>query len=176
MGLNYVDLDETTRDYMLRELASDVAAKKVYISSNFNDTGKKIWLEIFSESIRKYDDEWLAIQLKRKECFLDKKPFMTKTGSTSFRSVPYNAAETFAEGEFNRLYMRAICLRALEGPGNVIVYRGKDVDKPRPESQSKIGSIVSANELLIDLRNSQGSGTRLGIGEPNSGISVKLSR
>jgi hypothetical protein len=161
---------------MLKELATDVEAKKVNFSSYFNETGKKIWVEKFSESVQKYDDEWLAVQLKRNGCFLDKKPFITKTGKTSLRSVPYTAAETFAEGEFNRLYMRAICLRALENTGQVVVYRSKTVEHPRQESESKIGSIVSANELLIDLRNSQGSETRLRIGEPNSGISVKLSK
>jgi len=176
MGLTYLDLDELTREYMLKELSLDIEEKKVNLSSYFNETGKKIWLEKFSESVQKYDDEWLAIQLKQNGCFLDKKAFTTKNGNTSFRSVPYTAAETFAEGEFNRLYMRAICLRAQEGTGKVVIYRGKTVQNPRQGSESKIGSIVSANELLIDLRNSLGSGTRLGIGEPNSGISVKLSR
>ena len=93
------------------------------------------------------------------------------------RTIPHTAAETFAEAEFNRLYMRAICLRTLGSGGRtVIVYRGKKVENPREESESKIGVYVPANELLADLRNSQGRETQLGIGEPNSGITVKLSK
>lgn len=177
MGLAYMDLDETTREYMLKELALDIDDKKVNYSSYFNETGKNIWLTKLKEAIQDYDDDWLANQLKLNECFLVSKPFTTKTGKTSMRSVPHTAAETFAEGEFNRFYIRAICLRTLDGAGKtVIVYRGKTVENPREESESKIGNHAPANELLTDLRNSQGRGTRLGIGEPNSGISVKLSK
>ena len=162
---------------MLDELNRDIEEKKVNFSSYFNETGERIWLAKLKEAIQNYDDDWLANQLKRNQCFLVSKPFTTKTGKTSMRSVPHTAAETFAEGEFNRLYMRAICLRALAGGGKtVVVYRGKTVENPREGSEYKIGHYVPANELLTDLRSSQGRGTRLGIGEPNSGISVKLSR
>jgi hypothetical protein len=177
MGLTYVDLDESTRDYMLKELTLDIEEKNVNYSSYFNETGKKIWITKLQEAIQNYDDDWLADQLRRNECFLVSKPFTTKTGKISLRSVPHTAAETFAEGEFNRLYMRAICLRTLDGAGKtVVVYRGKTVENPREESESKIGNHASANDLLTDLRNSQGRGTRLRIGESNSGISVKLSK
>jgi hypothetical protein len=176
MGLTYLDLDETTRRYMLEELSLDIKENLVNYSSYFNEAGKTIWLEKFSEAIQKYDDDWLALQLKQNGCFLDKKSFTTKSGRISSRSVPYTAAETFAEGEFNRLYMRAICSQALKGAGKVVVYRGKSVDNPRQDSESKIGNEISANELLVDLRTSPGRGTRLGIGEANSGLSVKLIR
>ena len=176
MALNYVDLDEQTRGCMLKELALDVDEKKVNYSSNFNEIGNSLWLTKFTEAIKSHDDDWLAAQLKRNECFLASKQFTTKTGKTSVRSVPITAGETFAEGEFNRLYMRAICIRALEGSGKVVVYRGKVVQNPRKESELKIGCSVSAKELLADLRNSQGRGTKLGIGEPNSGITVRLNR
>lgn len=177
VGLTYINLDETTRGYMLKELDLDIEEKKVNQSSYFNETGKKIWLTTLKEAIEKHNDDWLADQLKRKECFLVSKPVKTPTGKTTMRAVPHTAAETFAESEFNRLYMRAICSRALESEEKtVVVYRGKKVDNPRKESESKIGNRILANELLIDLRNSQGKSPRLGIGEPNSGISVKLNK
>ncbi len=176
MGLTYADLDETTREYMLKELSLDIDEKKINYSNYFNETGKKVWLAKFKEAIQNHDDDWLADQLRRNVCFLTSKSFTTKTGKTSVRSVPHTAAETFAESEFNRLYMRAICLRALDGSGKVVVYRGKSVENPRRESKSKIGTQVPANALLADLRDSHGRGTKLGIGEPNSGITVKLSR
>jgi hypothetical protein len=162
---------------MLKELSLDIEDKNVNFSSYFNETGKKIWQIKLKEAIQKYDDVWLADQLNRNNCFLVSKPVIKSTGKTMIRSVPHTAAETFAEGEFNRLYMRAICLRTLENGGtNVVVYRGKIVEKPRERSESKIGMQVLANELLTDLRDSSGQGTRLGIGEPNSGITVKLSK
>lgn len=177
MGLTYADLDETTRKLMLKELSLDIDEKKVNHSNYFNETGKKIWVTKLEEAVQKYDDDWLADQLKRNECFLVSKPVTTRTGKIIMRTIPHTAAETFAEAEFNRLYMRAICLRTLGSGGRtVVVYRGKKVENPREESESKIGVYVPANDLLADLRNSQGRETQLGIGEPNSGITVKLSK
>lgn len=81
-----------------------------------------------------------------------------------------------AEGEFNRFYIRAICVRAMEsGVREVTVYRAKEVLDARTESTRKIGQSVSAEELLRDLRTSQGIDTALGLPPgPNSGLSVYL--
>jgi hypothetical protein len=87
-----------------------------------------------------------------------------------------NAHEMLAEGEFNRFYIRALCLRAIEdGVSEVIVYRAKDVEHARSESQQKIGSRVAAELLLRDLRTHVGVDTALGLPPgPNSGLSVHL--
>lgn len=88
-----------------------------------------------------------------------------------------NAHEMLAEGEYTRFYMRAICLRALEdGIAHVVVYRAKEVEKARSESEQKIGQQVSTQALLNDLRTSKGVDTALGLPPgPNSGLAVKLS-
>jgi hypothetical protein len=99
-----------------------------------------------------------------------------RNGKPYPKAVPHNAPETLAEGEFNRFYIRAICVIALRrGQTDVEVYRAKDVIKPRPESASKMGSRVDANALLNDLRTSIGVESALGIpAGPNSGLSVRL--
>jgi hypothetical protein len=49
-----------------------------------------------------------------------------------------------AEGEFNRFYIRALCVRAIEdGLPEVIVYRAKEVQSARPESARMIWAINS---------------------------------
>jgi hypothetical protein len=90
--------------------------------------------------------------------------------------VPYTAAETLAEGEFNRLYARGLCIRAIrENITEVEVYRGKTVMHPRSESEFLIGRRFSPTELLNDLRNSKGVEPALGIPPgPNSGITIKI--
>jgi hypothetical protein len=92
--------------------------------------------------------------------------------------VPYTAAQTLSEGEFNRYYIRALCLRALKEERELEVYRAKEVSDPRPESQRMIGLILDtkrAETLLNDLRINVGVDTALGLPNgPNSGLSVKI--
>jgi hypothetical protein len=90
--------------------------------------------------------------------------------------VPATAPETLAEGEFNRFYIRGLCVRALaEGITELVIYRAKQVENPRSESTAKIGLKISAQALLTDLRANPGVDTALGLPPgPNSGLSVKL--
>jgi hypothetical protein len=87
-----------------------------------------------------------------------------------------NAHEMLAEGEFNRFYIRAVCLRAIkEGTSEVIVYRAKIVEHARAESEQKIGQRIAAETLLRDLRAHPGIDTALGLPPgPNSGLSAQL--
>jgi hypothetical protein len=81
-----------------------------------------------------------------------------------------------AEGEFNRFYVRGLCLRAIdEGIDRLVIYRAKAVEEPRPDSNRRIGRSVNPRTLLDDLRRNAGVDTALGIPPgPNSGLSVKL--
>lgn len=94
----------------------------------------------------------------------------------STAKVPVTAPDTLAEGEFNRFYVRGLCLRAIEkGIPEMEVYRGKPVRQPRPESKAMIGKRISAQILLEDLRQSPGVEPALGLPPgPNSGLTVRL--
>ena len=85
-----------------------------------------------------------------------------------------DAAELLAEGEFNRYYCRAICIRALAETRKVRVYRGRESAKPRPESEDWIGRHVDPTALLNDLRTSPGKEPKMGIPSVNSGLTVCL--
>jgi hypothetical protein len=97
-------------------------------------------------------------------------------GGVVIAKMPYNAAETLAEGEFNRYFVRGLCRRAMaNGIPRLEVYRAKAVENPRPESEARIGHLIDPEAVLIDLRASQGVETALGIPPgPNSGITVKI--
>jgi hypothetical protein len=80
-----------------------------------------------------------------------------------------------AQGEFNRYYIRGVCRRALEaGILDVEVYRARLVAAPRPDSEALIGRRLDAEQLIADLRTHMGVDTALGLGRPNSGLSVCL--
>ncbi|WP_414530759.1 hypothetical protein [Nodularia chucula] len=174
--MQFINLDERTRQLMLDEVELDISKNKLYLSSRLSANGIEDYPQLLKEAITANDAEWLTKQLRlNSRIKLTEERKKPKGGYTSAK-VPINAAEALAEGEFNRFYIRALCCRVIEGKTGLLeVYRAKAVMNPRLESQAKIGAIVNAEKLLADLRSNIGFDTALGIpGGVNSGLSVKI--
>jgi hypothetical protein len=176
MGIKYENLDNRTREFMIKELELDISNGKLYISTRLNSVGKANWGSILREAIQNYNDDWLAGQLLNRGYMRTREEKRTPSGGTTIAQIPVTAMETLAEGEFNRFYARGLCLRAIEdGVSDVEVYRGKQVQQPRPISQAMIGRRIAAKALLEDLRKSQGVEPALKIPPgPNSGLTIRL--
>ena len=169
MALKLDHLDDITRKYMVEEIQGDVSEGKVYISSRLNDAVKIKFPELLIASAKSGNDSTLAESLKG---YFNEKE---SNGKGSCRSIPDNANVTLAEGEYNRYYIRALCVRAIIENKEIEVCRVSESARPRPESECKIGERVDATMLLEDLRNNPGQNTFSGIpGGVNSGLSVKL--
>lgn len=176
MSMFYSNLDARTREIMLEEIEHDVANGRLYISRRLTPAGERAWEGLLRDAVRSGSDETLAKALQRHGYLLSYEERHTRGGPSLVR-VPHNAAEVLAEGEFNRFYCRALCRRATatDDEGLVQVYRAKVVSHPRPESEQKLGLLVSAERLLADLRAHPGVDTALGIpAGPGSGLSVAL--
>jgi len=176
MGLNYRNLDERTRNLMLAEIERDIAASTLFLSDNLNPQGRIDYPKLIRKAGISGSDVTLAADISSRlnPC---EKPRQLKSGKLSKPPVMRsNAHEMLAEGEFNRFYIRAICLRAIEdGISEVVVYRAKSVQHARAESERKIGQRIPAEPLLRDLREHPGVDTALGLPPgPNSGLSVQL--
>ena len=118
---------------------------------------------------------WLAVQLSAPGMFESDYVKATPSGGTTVARVPRTAPQTFAEGEFNRFYLRGLCLRALDEGKRIEAYRAKTVTAPRPASLMLVGTKFDPKRLLADLRAHQGIETALGLPVgPNSGLSGKL--
>lgn len=176
MVLNLVDLTPSVRQFMLEEINADIASNKLYISPRLSDLGKQKYIDLLKESVLQQDDAWLAESLAAPNMFNPTEVRRTKTGVTTAK-VPYNANEMLAEGEFNRFYLRGLCLYAIQnGLSHLIIYRAKETSNPRPESEAKIGAKIDPKILLEDLRIHLGVDTALGLpAGPNSGLSAKLT-
>lgn len=176
MGIFYKNLDDQTRKFMLKELEMDIEKGTLYISPRLNSRGQSMWAELLKEAIVGHNDDWLATQLSVRGCMKSHEERRLRSGKITVVKVPVTAPETLAEGEFNRFYARGLCARAIaEGISEVVVYRGKQVRRPRSESQAMIGRRIDPTALLEDLRKSQGVEPALGIPPgPNSGLTVCL--
>lgn len=168
-SFNFLNLSESVRQKMLSEVDSDFAAGNLYISSRLNSQGCESYLAYLKESIQNGSEETLESLIKQNDC-LNK--IEVHNGVT--KKVPKNAAQLIAQSEFNRFYIRAVCLEAIEkGITDVEVYRARESSWARPESEALLGCKVNAADLLTDLRASIGASPQL-LPDINSGLSVKI--
>lgn len=173
MALSLSNLDTETRSFITQEILDDISKNQLYISPRLNTIGIQSYPEIIKKAAEMYDASWFATQLGGK---FNSTETRNVKGKIINASIPANAAEMLADGEFNRFYLRGLCLRAIQHSiSNLIIYRAKPVSSPRPESEVKIGTTINPTTLLNDLRNSIGVDTALGLpAGPNSGLSAKL--
>ncbi len=171
------NLDATTRKFMLQELTQDIAKSDLYISNRLTPLGLKKYPGELQKAIERGDVASLTKDLKRKGYLKTTEERKSKSGETIKAKVPSNAAIILAEGEFNRYYIRGVCLRAIdEGVKDLEVYRAKFVNDPRPQSQRVVGMKVDPKTVLDLLRKNKTVDSVLGLSPgPNSGLSVRLS-
>jgi hypothetical protein len=174
MGLIYTNLDAVTRQHMLDE--SQLGGH--YISPRLTNLGRTNWVSLFDQAIELHNDDWLAGQLLDR-CYMADSEQYTRNGVTRSRQInkPHSAM-MLAEGEFNRYYLRGLCRRATaEGATALQIYRGKQVAVPRPESEAKLGTMISVTGLLEALRRhdfvSVDAAFAIPNG-PNSGLTARL--
>ena len=154
---------------MLGEINSDIENGVLYYSDRLNNLGKENYQQYLIDSATSTDEEEL-------EKMLDINTHFNVTYLRQGKPVkmPTNASTLLSQSEFNRFFIRAICLKAInDGIDNVEIYRARESSWSRPESEAKIGTFISAKDLLEDLRNSIGKEPKL-FPEINSGLCIKL--
>jgi hypothetical protein len=174
-GFRYYDDEAKTRERMLAEIDYDVAQQHLFLSDRLNHGGRVAWLEMLRAAVKSGTERGLSDSIRGRlnPTYLRRKP-RSFDDYVEVR-MPHNAHEVLGEGEFNRFYIRALCLRAREEGRSLVIYRAKEVENPRPESEARIGCYVDATELLDDLRANHDGANVLGVpGGPCSGISVRL--
>jgi len=174
MSLDFEDLNELQRGYMLEELDYDLERGSLYLSKRLNERGIELYPQLLRMAIKEGNDATFAHELLMKNC-LKSKEERTVKGKAVVAKVPSNAHTLLAEGEFNRFYIRGMCLGALkDGSCKLEIYRAKQVSSPRQESEAKIGQKIDPDSVLNDLRVNVGTDTVFGLPPgPNSGLSVR---
>ncbi len=175
MPLNLKDLDEQTREFMIEEIEHDINNGTLYISPRLTEGGVNEYPTLLRTAIENGNDDSLATNLRSHGLLKETEQRNTRGGIT-IAKVPITAADTLAEGEFNRFYIRGLCRRAIKnGIQELIIYRAKEVSNPRPESEARLGKSIDSETLLQDLRKNPGVEPALGLPSgPNSGLSVRL--
>lgn len=151
MGLNYMQLNETVRRFMLLEFEQGGH----YISPRLNEAGRARWIGLLKDALMYHTDVWLERELLRRNCFIATEYLKSSMGKPVTRAVNREQiAKALAEGEFNRFYIRGLCLAAKSrGLTHVIVTPGRVIPNAPPESRKSVGKAIEVNMLLETLRN-----------------------
>jgi hypothetical protein len=176
MSLYYHDLDARTRRLMLDEVDYDISHNQLHISPFLSGQGQHDYVNLLREAIQNGNDATLEKDLRAHRRIIRALPRRTRSGKFGIAAAPLNAAQTLAEGEFNRFYIRALARRAIEdGIAELVVFRAKNVHTPRVESEVLIETTLPPDELLTDLREHPDQPATLGVpAGANSGLSVRL--
>lgn len=171
----FTNLDPDTRAFMRQEVARDVAASVLYTSPRLSTTGAASYENLLLDAVDNGDTLTFIAELSRPGVLNDTET-ANRNGKQHTKKVPVNAAQTLAEGEFNRFYARGLCARAItEEAPSVRIYRAKAVTSPRSESLQLIGQLLDPAQLLTDLRANIGMDVALRLPPgPNSGLSIEL--
>ncbi|MGB7528974.1 hypothetical protein [Sphingobacterium cellulitidis] len=168
-NFTFLNLDEETRKLMLDEINSDISKDKLYFSDRLSINGRENYTPFLLKSVKNGTEETFTNLMTQNDNFNETEVVQGKS-----KKVPNNAASLLCQNEFNRYYIRAICLRAINHKQEEIeIYRGRASSWARPESEMLIGTRLNAEDLLEDLRNSIGTSPKL-FPEINSGLTVKL--
>ena len=177
MALYFENLDDRTRQLMLEELDYDIAHSQLHISPFLSGQGQRDYAFLLRDALQYGTDESLAESLRAHRRIIRTLPRRQPKGGYSIAATPENAADVLAESEFNRYYIRGLARRAIEDDvEELVVYRAKQAKNPRPESEARVETSISPQELLDDLRAHPGDEPpALGVPSgPNSGLSVRL--
>jgi hypothetical protein len=171
---NFVDLNLTTRKFMLEAIDEAEKTDNIYYSKRFTEEGKKQWLSLLKKAANEYNEHWLAFKLEEGQLLTKLEGAIKPTGGYSIKHVPQNASETLAEGQFARFYMLGLCLLAHEkNISNLIVYRAKENETHRPDSDLLIGTQISITDIESQLKDIQAS-FKSKLVQPNSGLCLRL--
>ena len=174
MNLESLDF-QNVRELMIQELDEDIDNSNIYLSNRLIPTSHQKYQDLFKDACQSGNPNTFAMNIQSNRCLKTTETSRSRSGNIINKKVPYNAHETLAEGEFNRFYLRGLCLKAIELGNRIEVYRAKPVMNPRSRSQAMIGKKIDPQQILHDLRTHIGVDAALGLPPgPNSGLSGRL--
>jgi uncharacterized protein YjiS (DUF1127 family) len=125
MAMNFEELDDTTRGYMLQEFEAELRSSNPYVSKALSAKGRQAFPDLMRKAIRFGNEESLATDLAGQEYW---EPIETYERGGVVRERKRNvrqAAERLALTEFSTWYVRGFAKRLMdEGVTRCQVYRG----------------------------------------------------
>jgi hypothetical protein len=160
---------------MLDELQFDLDHGSAYINPRLVEDAQPRYLKLLVSTLTSGDPDSFAAGIAEHGLMLETEIRNTGHG-ISEAHVPSGFKLTLAEAEFNRYYMRGLARLAVQQKKkDMEIFRAREAQNPRPESEERIGSKVAPQALLDDLRKTNFEReSEFGLAGPNSGLSVRI--
>lgn len=171
---NYRNLTQRVRRYMTEEVRYDIDRKSLHLSEKLNAKGKDNYANLLLSAVENDSDAKFANDLEK--YISDFYAAKSKGLFGRSHAKQPSAAQTLAETEFNRYYIRALCRLAIElGSCKLQIYRAKESSVRTSETERLVGQIVNPILILRNLRENKEPDAALGLasGTP-AGLSVEL--
>ena len=178
MDAQFENLDLRTRRYMeaMMGVAEGILIGLLLRSKRLTPDGQSEIEELVRDAVRRGTPESLADELNMPGRMKDIEERELPDGRRIEVAVPSNAAQLLAESVFNRLYIMALCQRAIDdGLPFVVVIRFRKTAMIWEESEARIGERIDPRQLLDDLLLHPTDTPDLGIPPaPGSTLTVRL--
>ena len=168
----FYNLDETTRLLMVNELERDIKNGLFYEPVSMQKTFIPTYKKLLKRTFEKGNVESLRTSFSMS--FFKAKDQRGRKFSDSIK-------EMVAFSDFNRYYIRALLVRAIDENKSLAVYRAKQTVNERMESKLALGKFYSSKALLQqlleitrDYRILFNLNPPLDFLKPNSGLSLKI--
>ena len=148
MAMNFEELDDITRGFMLREFEAELAGNP-YISDGLSPEGRGAFPGLMRDAIRRGNEESLATALAQPRYWHPAETYRTKTGRIAERRVNVqHAAERLALTEFNTWYVRGLGRRLMdEGVTHCQAYRGAEPKWALAECAQHEGQVFPVEDI-----------------------------
>lgn len=174
MNFRFEDLHAQTRFLMISEIKSDICKEKLYISPVLNEIGRLLYPQLLLLAVKEGDEASLAKSLKFNNCVSLKKVRPTDSGLVLSR-LPQNTHKLLAESEFNRFYLRALAIQAIEAGKLLKIYCAKSKCSMQRE-KAVIGNTLNPRLVLEQLRNTATVSNAFGIADKiNTSLSARIA-
>ncbi len=153
MAMNYEELDEKTREYILAEYEREQAGGNPYRSKAFSDTGLSVFPDLMRDAIKSGNEITLRNAINQDQLWVGVEEY-TRNGITRTRRRNIQqSAERLALTEFSTWYVTGLAKRLLEeGVENCQVYRGEQPKWEPNECANHEGRVVSVKEIYDSHR------------------------
>jgi hypothetical protein len=154
MVMAFEELDDTTREYMLREFEDEESSGNPYRGQNLSPQGRAAFPDLMREAIAGGTEETLARALQDARYWNRREHYVTRQGRAAQRDVNINqAAERLATSEFNTWYVRGLCRRLLdEGVSQCQAYRAAEPKWEHGECARYEGEVFDVEEIYAGHR------------------------
>lgn len=150
MRMHFEELDEVTRQYMLREFEYEINSDNPYYSKGLSARGIEVFRDLMRQAIEEGNEQTLKTALCRAELWKPRESYVFKGVTRTRRVNVRQAAQRLALTEFNTWYVRGLAKRLMnEGVTHCQVYRAAD-PKWQPSECSEHENEIFAVSRVYD--------------------------